>query len=123
MNDREARNADLMVVLNALFAERTSPPPLTDQELAGFLASGEFLEAKRFPCGRVAAVREFMFTYAIIADLNSEGYTRRWCYSDKMATLCALEDWTDYDGAPEGWHREVHTGMRRDKDGQLELNP
>lgn len=92
-------------------------PPLTDDEAAGFLASGEYLAVKRFPCGRLAAVREFMFTFAIIADVNAEGYTRRWCFTDRMATLCALEDWEDYDDRPEGWHREVHTGERREKTG------
>ena len=81
------------------------------------LRTGEFLAFKRFPDGRAAAVVQFAFTFAIIADVTDVGYSRRWCYSDRMQTLCALDDWDDYESRPEGWHREVHTGQRRDEDG------
>lgn len=114
-------DSKLKTVLEALTLLRTlsksddEMPPLTDEEVAEHLASGEFLAAKRFPCGRVAAVMQFAFSFAIVADVNAGGYRRRWCYKDRMETLCALDDWQDYDGRPVGWHREVHTGERREE--------
>ncbi|WP_319049421.1 hypothetical protein [Pseudomonas aeruginosa] len=99
----------------------TSLPPPSDDELADMKASGYFLDTKRFPCGRVAGVIKFMFTYAIVADVTVTSYSRRWCYSDLMATLCALEDWDDYETRPEGWHRETHSGERRSADGKVEF--
>lgn len=92
----------------------------SEETVAAMLKSGHFLAYKRFPCGGQAAVVEFMFTFAIIADLSADGYTRRWCFGDRMASLCALDDWSDYNSRPEGWHREVHTGERRNKDGTRE---
>ncbi len=105
---------------NVLGSHPTILPPPTDAEIEGMKATGFLLEAKRFPCGRVAGVMKFMFTYAIIADLTRQSYSRRWCYSDRMATLCALDDWDDYETRPEGWHREAHSGERRQKDGTTE---
>lgn len=78
------------------------------------LASGEFIQVKHFQDGGVAAVVKFTFNYAILADLNELGYGRRWCFHERIATLCALDDWEDFGGSPEGWHREVHTGVRRE---------
>ncbi|MGI0649474.1 hypothetical protein ACRCPS_31140 [Pseudomonas aeruginosa] len=109
-----------LALLQMLSEPQAVLPPLTDAEVAKYLASGEFLAAKRFPCGRLAAVRKFAFSFAIVADVNADGYTRRWCYKDRMETQCALEDWEDYDGRPVGWHREVHTGERREEEtGEL----
>lgn len=88
--------------------------PITQQTLEAMLGSGDFIASKTFKCGGIAAVCRFTFTYAILADLGELGYGRRWCYHDRMATLCALDDWDDFSTSPEGWHRETHTGTSRD---------
>ena len=87
---------------------------ISQETLDAKLASGEFIEVKRFPCGGAAAIYKFTFNYAILADLGELGYGRRWCFHDRVATMCALDDWEDFDASPDGWHREVHTGIRRD---------
>lgn len=87
---------------------------ISQGSLDAMLASGAFITAKTFPCGGIAAVCRFNFTYAILADLGELGYGRRWCYHDRMATLCALDDWDDFSVSPDGWHRETHTGTSRD---------
>lgn len=86
-----------------------------DQDtLDAMQASGELINIKRFNCGGLAVVCKFTYNYAILADLGELGYGRRWCYHDRMATLCALDDWDDFSASPDGWHRETHTGARRE---------
>lgn len=66
--------------------------------------------------GRLIGVVRFLYTVAIIADLNEVGYRNRWCYKDLVTCLGAFGDW-DGVGEPEGWHREPFTGRRRDDSG------
>lgn len=43
-----------------------------------------------------------------------EGPSMSWCYSSLQAAICAMNDWAEESlTAPEGWHREIHTGRRR----------
>ena len=66
--------------------------------------------------GRVIGVVRFLYTVAIIADLDEYGYRNRWCYHDLVTCLGAFNDW-DGVGEPECWHREPLTGRRRGEDG------
>lgn len=85
-----------------------------EETLAAMQASGEFISVKQFVCGGLAVVCRFTFNYAILADLGELGYGRRWCYHDRMVSRCALDDWDDFSASPNGWHRETHTGTRRE---------
>lgn len=96
-----------------------SAGPITDAEMIGIAAANEYLSWKRFPDGTLAAVVKLLFTYAIVSEVSRVGYVRRWCYSERMACLDAFEQWEDVKTHPEGWHRAVHTGERRDKDGNF----
>ena len=68
-----------------------------------------------FPNGRDACLAGYMFTVAIIADLNEYGHGDRWCYETFDKALAALLEWTERggEGEPEGWHRHPSTGRRR----------
>lgn len=70
----------------------------------------------QFESGRLACVVPFMFTWAILADLDFYGYNERWCYETLVDACGALRDWTG-EGEPNGWHRHPNTGRRRDKEG------
>lgn len=64
----------------------------------------------------VAAVFPFLYTWAILADINQYGYVDRWCYKSLDDCLAALQAW-DGHGEPTGWHRHPTTGRRRDEHG------
>ena len=74
------------------------------------------IKALQYESGRQAGVVPFLFTWAIVADFNSEGYGQRWCYETLQDALGALDDW-DGEGEPQGWHRHLPSGRRRDHDG------
>ena len=70
---------------------------------------------------RYAALAPFMFTTAILEGRigDASGYSRRWCFHDDKAALDALVTWRAAgarpDTEPEGWHRSVHDGRRREE--------
>lgn len=67
----------------------------------------------------ICCVVRYMFTYAILSDLNRCGYEGRWCFSSYEKALAALDAWSGADGTePTGWHRHPDTGRRRDPDGR-----
>jgi hypothetical protein len=42
------------------------------------------------------------------------GPSMSWCYSSLPDAIRAMEDWAEESlVAPDGWHREIHTGRRR----------
>lgn len=84
-----------------------------------------YLDVRILPNRRYAAVRQFMFTHAILVGKigNRIGYDDRWCYADRASAKAAFEAW-DGCGEPTGWTRHPITGRRistdpteRDNDG------
>lgn len=67
---------------------------------------------RMFPNSRDACILRFVFTYAIIADLERWGYGDRWCYDNYEEAKAALDAW-DGEGEPQGWHRHPDSGRRR----------
>jgi len=49
--------------------------------------------------------------YAILADPGKLGYGRRWFSHDRMAKLCALNDWDEFSASTDGRNRESHQGL------------
>lgn len=80
-----------------------------------------YTDVKVFENGRQAAIAPFMFTSAIICDIDNCGYGDRWCYHTKRDAFKALDTWNGK-GEPEGWHRHPKTGRRRDEDGNETIN-
>ena len=80
-----------------------------------------YTHIKYFENGRQAAIAPFMFTCAIICDIDRCGYNERWCYHSNLAAVQALDVWNGK-GEPEGWHRHPKTGRRRDEDGNETIN-
>lgn len=66
--------------------------------------------------GRVVCVAPFLFTWAILADVDQTGYAERWCFHTLQDATGALADW-DGTGDPEGWHKHIPSGRRRDDHG------
>lgn len=43
-----------------------------------------------------------------------DGPSMSWCYSNLPDAIKAMTEWAEESlEAPEGWHREIHTGRRR----------
>lgn len=113
------RMADALEQLARELAPHFTGGPISDKELEALAMENKWLQTKRFANGTIAAVAQFAFTYAIISEVTRGGYGRRWCFHDRQACLCALDDWEDVYKSPEGWHRAVHTGERRDENGNF----
>jgi hypothetical protein len=60
----------------------------------------------------ICCLHPFMYTWAILADLNNTGYEDRWCYADYEKAKAAYDAW-DGNGEPGGWHRHPGSGRRR----------
>jgi hypothetical protein len=71
-----------------------------------------YLDYRKYPNSMDACIAPFIFTHAIIADLDTCGYGDRWCYHSYAAAKAALDAW-DGEGEPQGWHRHPDTGRRR----------
>lgn len=60
--------------------------------------------------GSVVGIIRFMFTHAILAEIDITGcYERRWCYKTKREAVDALNAWVKSDDEePDGWIRRTH---------------
>lgn len=67
--------------------------------------------------GRLCAMFRFLFTVAIIADIDDNGYENRWCYHDGGLALQEFNAWDGVD-EPQGWHRHLPTMRRRNEAGE-----
>lgn len=77
-----------------------------------------------YPNGRSAAIVRFLFSSAIVDNIQGYGmtltYQNRWCYKSYVDAIGALNDW-DGEGEPEGWHRHLPSHRRRDEKGKEEI--
>lgn len=64
----------------------------------------------------IVGLYNFLFTSAILSDLNDTGYHQRWCFHSMDDALDALVEWkrNGFAGEPEGWHRHIPSGRRRE---------
>jgi hypothetical protein len=67
----------------------------------------------QLPDGRICGVLRLLYHWTLHVDINEIGYEDRYCYETLEGAMTALVDW-DGNGDPEGWHRHVGTGRRRD---------
>lgn len=91
-----------------------------EQMIKWWLANG-YLHIRKMPDGEYAALYKFMFTWAIIHELDYAGYGNRWCYHSYDDALKAFNAW-DGTGEPTGWHRHPGSGRRRDQQGNEYVN-
>lgn len=89
--------------------------PLTENQLEYYANINECI-ASKIANGRSIGVVRFIFTVAIVADMDEYGYRNRWCYKDLVTCLGEFNDWNGVN-EPKGWHREPLTGRRRDEQG------
>ncbi len=93
-----------------------------------FLNGEGYSHVKVMSDGNVCAIFDFIFTTAIISDIDQNGYGDRWCYHDKSVAIAALEAWNGTGEPPHqdvqtpGWHRHPNTGRRYDPSGNLTIN-
>lgn len=75
--------------------------------------------------GVIYAVHPFAYTMGIVGPLTETGYEQRWCYHSLLDALAALNDWKSrgYEGEPDGWHRHMPSGRRRDENGVETIRP
>lgn len=67
---------------------------------------------RNLPDGRLCGVHRLLFHWTMHVDIDLCGYADRYCYQTEQGAISALKDW-DGIGDPEGWHRHVSTGRRR----------
>ena len=68
------------------------------------------------PNGEFACIFKFAYTYAILFAMTAWGYEQRWCYHSYESARQALTAWNG-EGDPEGWHRHMPSGRRRNDTG------
>lgn len=103
MNDQ-----DLRAEQDRLIEEATGRPRQFHEDENGY----RFLYVA--PDGRVMALLGFIYTTAIVADLDTWGYADRWCYHTAEDAADAYFAWiaNGCQGEPEAWHRHPATGRR-----------
>jgi len=72
----------------------------------------EYTYMKVLPDGRICGVHRLMFHWTMHVDIGEIGWEDKYCFPNQMSATKALEDW-DGTGDPEGWHRHLQTGRRR----------
>lgn len=89
-------------------------PTLADLSFLTYLKEEGYMAVRPFPGRKWAAVKDFMYTHAIIVGRMGDwtGYDDRWCYSSAPKAMLALEAWNG-EGEPTGWHRHPDSGRRR----------
>lgn len=91
------------------------------KDLQNWLELG-YVDPRKRADGSWVGLCRFMFTWAILSDLNTYGYGDRWCYSSYEKALEALDQWGPDQEEPTGWHRHPGTGRRVDKEGRVTIN-
>jgi hypothetical protein len=91
---------------------------MTPDELNELKAWWEAPDMKETEGAGVICLHRFMFTYAILAEVERYGYGRRWCYHNYEKAKAAFDAW-DGVGEPSGWHRDPVTGRRVGEDGTM----
>lgn len=64
------------------------------------------------PDGRLCGVARLMFHWTMHVDIDAVGYADRYCYETLDGAIKALDAWSGK-GDPEGWHRHLKSGRRR----------
>lgn len=80
-------------------------------ELIFVCAANEYRDAQFKGEAGIVAIARFIFTHAIISQVNLSGYEDRWCYHTYEKAKAALDAW-DGTGEPRGWHRHPNTDRR-----------
>lgn len=82
----------------------------------------EYHNARYLPNGKIAAVRQFLFTAGICADMDEFGYSRRWCYQHARDAIAALEKWDGTGDPPGPWIKYKGQHDERLGPGAIDLN-
>lgn len=107
-----------------LWENQMNKPEKADLAYLIWLVQQDHTNVKVLPNRRYAAVRQFMYTYAIIVGQigDKTAYDDRWCYHNANDAATALARW-DGTGEPTGWHRHPATGRRVNEAGEEYINP
>lgn len=71
--------------------------------------------------GELWGIHGFLFTCAILGDIDVWGYCQRYCYRSEKEAQEALQSW-DGEGEPTGWHRALIQGQpirKMDEEGNI----
>lgn len=87
-----------------------------NKELKEMLNHNGYLDCRETPHG-IVGVRRFMFTVAIMVNIDWAGYSHRYCYDTAADCLMSLESWekNNYKNEPEDYI--VRKGLGPDKQG------
>jgi len=74
-------------------------------DLIRYLESEGYSDLRETPTAGVVGTMPFLFTHAIVCEMDDFGYGYRFCYETKCEADGALSDWAenDYEGEPTGY--------------------
>lgn len=76
------------------------------------IAAG-YAHIRALPDGRLIGVFKLLFHWSMHVNIDWSGYEHRYCFDTYDLAKAAFDDWNG-EGDPEGWHKHVGTGRRRD---------
>ncbi|ARU04714.1 hypothetical protein CCO03_08530 [Comamonas serinivorans] len=77
---------------------------MTNDELKKIIQRyGGYIEVRELPDGSFAALGDLIYTRAIYLGCNAEGYSRRFCFSDRTRANTEFAALTSEDDEPSGW--------------------
>ena len=77
-----------------------------DKKLLDWLRSpegGNYLDVRVLPDGTIAAVGDLMFTRGLYLGLTWTGWSRRYCFDERLLANAELHRITGLDDEPRGW--------------------
>lgn len=89
------------------------------EELKQLLENQGYAYLNEVPGRGICGLRKFLFTIAIVSDLDESGYKGRWCYATMPEAAVALSVWNG-EGDPSGnWIKyKGHGGERENQNRQ-----
>lgn len=78
---------------------------MTNNQLIAKLKDEGYMYVRQTPTNGLVGLYRFIFTCAIVCNLDNTGYSHRYCYPDLLQAASALSDWShrDYQGEPTGY--------------------
>jgi len=66
----------------------------------------------QLPDGRYCGIHRLLYHWTMHVDLDEFGYADKYCFATQALAVAALINWNG-EGDPDGWHRHLKTGRRR----------
>lgn len=83
----------------------------TEAELEAIFTASGYHEVKRVSNGVLCVIFKFNFTFGLVAGLELDGYSRRYCYEHEEDAKTALNQWDGKDHPSGPWIKCKGAGL------------